>query len=107
MRNSLDTKERCEKAILQFKSKGVKQIVITLGEKGCVFNSNDKIIFENAIKTEVVDTTAAGDSFIGAICVALGSGKTINEAVRFATKVSSILVSRRGASCSIPYFEEI
>lgn len=104
---SLMDNESCEQAVLTFKNKGVNQVVITLGEKGCVFNSNDKIIFENAIKTEVVDTTAAGDSFIGAICVALGSGKTINEAVRFATKVSSISVSRRGASCSIPYFEEI
>lgn len=104
---SLMDNESCEQAVLNFKNKGVNQVVITLGEKGCVFNSNDKIIFENAIKTEVVDTTAAGDSFIGAICVALGNGKTINEAVRFATKVSSISVSRRGASCSIPYFEEI
>ncbi len=97
----------CEKAVLELRSRGVEQVIITLGSKGCVYNKERQIIFKDPIETTVVDTTAAGDSFIGSICVALGNGKTIDEAVDYATKVSSITVSRRGASVSIPFANEI
>lgn len=55
----------------------------------------------------MVDTTTAGDSFIGAFCVELDKGGDLNEAIYFATKFASITVDRRGASCSIPTASEI
>lgn len=104
---AIKDKNDCEKAVLELRSRGVEQVIITLGDKGCVYNKESEIIFKDPIETTVVDTTAAGDSFIGSVCVALGNGKTIDEAVDYATKVSSITVSRRGASVSIPYANEI
>lgn len=104
---AIKDKNDCEKAVSELRSRGVEQVIITLGDKGCVYNKESEIIFKDPIETTVVDTTAAGDSFIGSVCVALGNGKTIDEAVDYATKVSSITVSRRGASVSIPYANEI
>ena len=59
------------------------------------------------VKTEVVDTTAAGDTFCGALCVALSKGKDLVEAIRFANKAASLSVTRIGAWMSIPYEKEI
>jgi ribokinase len=86
---------------------GAKRVLITLGERGCVYSEGDGAVFCPAIKTVAVDTTSAGDSFIGALCASLCEGKTFEESVRYATKVSSITVSRRGASDSIPYADEV
>ena len=55
----------------------------------------------------VVDTTAAGDSFNGAIAVYLSEGKTIDEAINFANRVASITVTRSGAQSSIPFRSEL
>ena len=86
---------------------GVKTAIITLGERGCVYNDGDEVVFCPAVKTVAVDTTSAGDSFIGALCVRLSARDTLGDAVRYATRVSSITVSRAGASDSIPYADEI
>lgn len=88
-------------------SLGVKQAVITLGERGCVYNEGGKAVFCPALKTKAVDTTSAGDSFIGALCVSICEGKSLEESIKYATKVSSITVSRHGASDSIPYADEV
>ena len=56
---------------------------------------------------KVVDTTAAGDSYMGALAVALSQGKDLEEAARFASRVSDIVVSRPGAQTSIPSLEEL
>ena len=86
---------------------GVKTAIITLGERGCVYNDGSEVLFCPAVKTVAVDTTSAGDSFIGALCVRLSALDTLGDAVRYATRVSSITVSRAGASVSIPYAHEI
>lgn len=99
--------EKTEKAILKLKEKGVKNVIITLGERGCAYNIGEKIIFHPAIKTRVVDTTSAGDTFIGALVSCLSRKASLEEAVSFATKASAITVSREGASKSIPYAYEI
>lgn len=86
---------------------GAKNAVITLGDKGCVYSSDGEIRACSAIKTEAVDTTSAGDSFIGALCVRLSGGDSLDDAIKYATRVSSITVSRAGASDSIPYACEL
>ena len=86
---------------------GVRSAIITLGERGSVY-SDGEVFFEcPAIKTRAVDTTSAGDSFIGALCVRLAAGERVEDAIRYATKVSAITVSRSGASDSIPFANEI
>ena len=59
------------------------------------------------IKVKAVDTTAAGDSFIGGLCKTLSEGKSMSEAVAYASVVSSITVSRPGAGTSIPTADEV
>ena len=56
---------------------------------------------------KVVDTTAAGDSFTAAIALALAEDRSLEEAVEFATKVSNIVVTRKGAQTSIPSRDEV
>ena len=58
-------------------------------------------------KVEAVDTTAAGDTFCGGLCVALSEGKNLKDAIIFASKASSISVTRMGAQVSIPLRKEI
>ena len=88
-------------------SLGVGRAVITLGDRGCVYNEGTSAVFCPALKTKAVDTTSAGDSFIGALCVSLCAEKSFEESIKYATKVSSITVSRHGASDSIPYADEV
>lgn len=99
--------ENYEKTVKYFCDKGCLQTIITLGEKGCVYNDLKKIKRFGIYKTEVVDTTAAGDSFIASFLISKQEGKSTDEAIKFASKVSSIVVSRHGAGTSIPTREEI
>lgn len=94
-------------AIDEFKRKGCEQVIITLGEKGCIYNNKDFISVGKIYKTEVVDTTAAGDSFVAAYAMAIGEGKSIEEAIKFASCTSSIVVGREGASTSLPTRKEV
>lgn len=104
---NVNTEENCKKAIQKLINKSIKTVIITLGENGCVYNNGNDIIFRNAEKTTVVDTTSAGDTFIGAVCCGLSDGMTLPECIDLATKASAITVSRKGASCSIPTRDEI
>lgn len=99
--------ESTQKAILKLKEKGVKNVIITLGERGCAYNVGEEIIFNPAIKANVVDTTSAGDTFVGALVSKLSQNENLENAINFATKASAITVSREGASRSIPYANEI
>lgn len=95
------------KAIESFHKMGVKDVIVTLGSKGSlVCQGNDQIMVE-ALKVKAVDATAAGDTFCGAVCVALSEGKTLEEAARFATKASALTVQKMGAQSSIPYITDI
>ena len=102
-----DDEESTKKALSLLCGLGVGRAVITLGERGCVYNDMDEAVFRPAIKTKAVDTTSAGDSFIGALCVKLSMDESFEDAIGYATRVSSITVSRAGASDSIPYAHEL
>lgn len=87
--------------------KGVKTVIVTLGEKGCLYVSNkgEKIIPTK--KVPVVDTTAAGDSFTAAFALSLSREESIEEAIAFGQKVSGIVVTKKGAQTSIPGIQEL
>lgn len=82
--------------------KGIPQVVITMGSAGAVYNNGSKIMHKSAVKVKAVDTTAAGDSFSGAISVALTEGKSIDEAIDFANLVGALTVTKKGAQLSLP-----
>jgi len=87
--------------------KGVDNVVITLGSQGALIREKDTFQFVAAHKVEAIDTTAAGDTFCGALCVGLSEGKSILEAVKLAVKASAITVTRMGAQSSLPYRSEL
>ncbi len=96
-----------KKATKEIVNMGVKTVIVTLGSKGSVYNDGEIIKTRDVVKSKVVDTTAAGDTFVAAVINSLAQGKNINEAVDFATYASSITVSRHGASKSIPDYDEV
>ncbi len=102
-----DIHESAKEAIRYISSKGIKTVIITMGAKGALAYENNEFIHIPAFKVEAVDTTAAGDTFCGGLCVALSEGKNLKDAIIFASKASSISVTRMGAQVSIPLRKEI
>lgn len=87
--------------------KGVKNVIVTLGENGSLLVNKEKMIHIEPYKVKAVDTTAAGDSYVGALVTSLSEGKDIVEAMNFASKCSSITVTRPGAINSLPTLDEL
>ena len=102
----IDDEALARGACREFIDMGVDQTIITLGSDGCVYNMGTDIFTQPAFKVKAVDSTAAGDSFIGAFCAGLDS-RGIKDAVRYACAVSAVVVSRAGASSSIPSRDEV
>ena len=96
-----------EKVAEEICAMGVKNVIITLGSKGCLIREVGVSYRIDAFKVELVDTTAAGDTFNGALCVGLSEGMDLKQAAVMASKASSIAVTRMGAQSSIPYREEL
>lgn len=96
-----------QNAAMRLIDKGVGNVIVTLGEKGVLYVTEDKIKHIEGNKVEVIDTTGAGDAFNGALASALSEGMEIEEALRFANKAASISVTRMGAQSSMPGFEEL
>ena len=80
-----------------------KNLLVTLGPNGAILRtSNGEIIKAIAPKTEVIDTTGAGDAFVGAFAAALSTGKELKNALEFAIKFASSSVGKKGAQSSYP-----
>ena len=94
---------------LALQAKGVKNVLVTLGGEGSYLLKEDgsEARFPADKTVKVVDTTAAGDSFMAGLCVGLAQGQSLEEAARLASAVSDIVVTRRGAQTSIPTLEEV
>lgn len=95
------------KAANVIRAKGVEIVVITLGRLGALVCEGDKFYEVESYKVEAIDTTAAGDTFSGALCVAISEGLPIVDAVRFAAKASALTVTKMGAQSSIPFRSEL
>ena len=83
--------------------------LLTLGEKGAVYQQHGQndALRHGAYQVDVVDTTAAGDTFTGYFIASLAAGKTAKEALQLASMAAAIAVSRPGASPSVPYLAEV
>ncbi len=86
--------------------RGAKNVVVTLGEKGSYYLGESELEV-GSFKVDAVDTTAAGDSFNGALAVALGEGRSIEEALKYANAVGALTATKIGAQVSLPYKEEV
>lgn len=89
------------------KERGCETVVITLGGDGLVWASGNEDGYLPAHKVEVVDTTAAGDAFCGALAVKLAEGCELGEAVRFANAAGALATTKEGAQPSLPASEAI
>ena len=83
-------------------NKGVKNVIITLGENGSLFVNSNESFKVDPYKVKAVDTTAAGDSYLGALVTKLSKGADIKDAMNYASKCSSITVTRKGAIIALP-----
>lgn len=96
-----------EKAAQRLVSRGVEKVIITLGSQGAfVLTQNEKVSVP-AFKVNAVDTTAAGDTFCGALAVAITEGKNLKESLQFASAAAAISVTRMGAQPSAPNRREV
>lgn len=97
-----------DKIIEKKKEFGISNLIITLGEKGSiVVNKDDRLLKFGIYKVKAIDSTAAGDSFIGAFASKIVNGENLEAAIRYASAVSAIVVTKKGAQESIPNNEEI
>ena len=95
-------------AALKLQSMGVKNVIITLGSQGAYYRCGQKEGLVPAFKVNAVDTTAAGDTFLGSLASQLKKDlSNIEEAILFANKASSLAVQKMGAIPSIPTYAEI
>ncbi len=98
-----------------FHSKGVKILLVTLGSKGCLVSQGKKQYIVPAYKVTAIDTTGAGDSFIGALLFKMSKhspnddfyASQMKEFVAFAEKVSGLVCSKLGAMTALPAMQEI
>jgi ribokinase len=86
---------------------GVKNVVITLGSKGLFFKNRTEEIWMKAFKVKVVDTTAAGDAFMGALACGLSEHKPIREVLRFANGAGALATTILGAQPSLPLKKDL
>ena len=109
LNKKIDTEQDIKNAAADFLNMGVKNIIITLGEKGSYFANENEDYFINAfkLKNEVVDTTGAGDAFNGALAVALAKDFSYKDAILFANKVAGISTTRLGAAVSMPLLKKV
>ena len=108
----IDNQEDARAAATAIHQQGIPLVVITLGARGAVLaiddgRGNTQTIHQPAPRVNVVDTTAAGDCFVGAFTVALTEGQNPEEALRFAVYASALKVTKFGAQSGLPTRAEV
>jgi len=93
--------------IERIRKTGVRNLVVTLGEKGAVLASGEQQVRVPAYSVQAVDTTAAGDAFVGAYAVAVCEGKSAQEAAQWGVAAGALAVTKAGAQPSLPHREEL
>lgn len=102
----LEKEDEIVKAARKVQSLGPKVVVVTIGARGAVTAEDNRVIRTEGIKVQAVDTTAAGDSFVGAMATQISNGVDLEEALAFANRAAAISVQKWGASSSLPTLKE-
>lgn len=89
------------------KNKGVKNVIITLGARGAYFLTDQEEGLLPGEKVKAVDTTAAGDTFNGALTVALAEGSSMRDSILFANRAAALSVTKMGAQDSQPFRHQL
>jgi ribokinase len=104
---AVDSPARAAEAGRRLRARGARCVLVTLGARGVVVVSSEGAEHFPAPRVEAVDSTAAGDTFIGGLCAALVAGRPLRDAVGFAQAAAALSVTRRGAQPSIPRANEV
>jgi len=83
------------------------EVILTLGEKGCMWLGKSRVVNTPAFPVHTVDTTAAGDAFIAGVVVAMMDNRSIEDALRWGNAAGAITVTRRGAQSALPDREQV
>lgn len=94
-------------AAREFQKMGVENVIITMGSQGAFLYSEGEGQLIPSQKVKAIDKTAVGDTFNGALAVAIAQGKSLPEAIAFGNTVAAISLGRSGAQTSVPYLYEI
>ncbi|RZI97327.1 MAG: ribokinase [Variovorax sp.] len=97
-----DSPQEAAAAGQTLRAKGIARVVVTLGARGAVAVDANGARHHPAPKVQAVDTTAAGDTFLGALAVALGEGQSFDQAVRLGMRAAALCIQQHGAQPSIP-----
>ncbi len=103
----LTGEEEVDRAIARLHEAGCRKVVVTLGPEGARLSVGAAIISVPAPKVEAVDTTGAGDCFVGWLGVGLGEGLTFEQAARRACIAASLAATRPGAQRGMPFRDEV
>ena len=103
----VDSQETAESAASQLIAMGAGKVIITLGAQGSLFANGQSFEHFPAPKVKAVDTTAAGDTFVGGFAAALANGKSEAESIRFGQIAAALSVTRAGAQPSIPTLSDV
>ena len=99
--------ENAEQCLQAAKKYPGLRVVITLGQRGCVYGDAEQTLYQKAFRVKAVDTTAAGDAFAGYFVAGLAAGRPLGEILNYCAAASAIAVSQKGAAPSIPLFNEV
>lgn len=86
---------------------GVKAVIVTMGAGGLLLADEDRMEHMPACKVKVVDTTAAGDAFVGSLAVGYGQGHSLRDSAMFANRAAALSVMKMGAQPSMPTLQEV
>lgn len=90
-----------------FINKGVRNVIITLGKNGVSYTKDGIVEMKSVPDVQVVDTTAAGDSFSGALALCLSNNMSIDDTIDFCNIIGTLTVMKKGAQISLPYYDEV
>jgi ribokinase len=96
-----------EVAAKEILKQGVKTVIVTLGSKGALLVTATQVKHVDTYKVNVVDTTAAGDAFIGGFASAILSGKSLEDSVRYGCACGALATTKFGAQPSLPTKDEV
>ena len=98
--------EKVKKAFLVLKKLGTKALLVTLGSKGSAYCDDSQFFFAKACSVDAIDTTGAGDTFIGYFAASLARGESIEKAMKISSCASGLACTKRGAQKSMPSLRE-
>ncbi|PYY72604.1 ribokinase [Pseudomonas jessenii] len=104
---SVDSLESAQTAATKLIALGAGKVIITLGAQGSLFADGQRFEHFPAPVVQAVDTTAAGDTFVGGFAAALAAGKDEVQAIRFGQVAAALSVTRAGAQPSIPALSDV